>query len=403
MEAASQILDSQRDVGILPGSFKLGSDPFGVRRPFLSLETLPQPEQGPAVPWVAVEVGSKHPFGLCVLLVQEKSRAQRFANRVVPVRGLIVGNGILRRDGCRATRQVCRKMKSDRIKKFKEGNNMAVDPVCKMTVDEKKAAAMSQYKGRTIYFCAVGCKQKFDADPGKVYQDGLVIISVIIPTLNEAAGIRETLSALKGARNAEVIVADGGSVDGTRELAEPLVDRLVVSSPGRGRQMNAGAGASKGEALLFLHADTRLPAGWEGAIRNALSDDAVAGGAFELSIASNRPALGWIARVANARSRLTRVPYGDQAVFVRRAVFERLGGFPEIPIMEDVVFGRKLKRAGRVTIIRSPVRTSARRWEAEGLIYATLRNWTLAALFLLGVRPEHLARWYRDVRKEKGV
>lgn len=228
-------------------------------------------------------------------------------------------------------------------------------------------------------------------------------ISVIIPTFNEACGIRETLTRVRSGSDVEVIVSDGGSSDGTPALARDLADRVVASPPGRGRQMNTGVRACRGDILLFLHADTLLPPGWDMMIREIISDGGIAGGAFDLGIASERPGLAWIARAASWRSRLTRVPYGDQAPFVRRTVFEAIGGYPEIPIMEDVAFARKLKRAGRIRFIARPVSTSARRWENEGVLFTTLRNWAIVTCFLAGVAPERLARWYRDVRAEKGA
>lgn len=222
-------------------------------------------------------------------------------------------------------------------------------------------------------------------------------LSVVIPALDEAAILGDTLAALPPGVT-EVIVADGGSRDATRAIARAHGAGVVEATPGRGLQMNAGAGAARGSVLLFLHADTRLPEGAAEAIAAALADPAVVGGAFRLGIDSPDGFLRLVAGAANLRARLTGVAYGDQAVFVRREAFEALGGFPPIPIMEDVAFGRRLKRRGRVVLLRARVATSARRWERENPLYTTLRNTVLVSLFLLGVAPKRLARRYRPVR-----
>ena len=160
--------------------------------------------------------------------------------------------------------------------------------------------------------------------------------------------------------------------------------------------MNAGAAAASGDILIFLHADTRLPADALPLISRAMRDSACWGGAFSLGISSPKWIYGLIARTASARSRLTRIPYGDQAIFLRRDSFRELGGYPEIPIMEDVALMREVKkRDGKITIIPCPVATSPRRWEREGLLYATLRNWLLLVLYLLGGSPEKLVRYYQ--------
>lgn len=222
-------------------------------------------------------------------------------------------------------------------------------------------------------------------------------LSVVIPTLDEAAVLGDTLAALPPGP-VEVIVADGGSRDATRAIARAHGCRVVASTPGRGVQMNAGAAAAKGGVLLFLHADTRLPPGAPEAIAAALADPEVVGGAFRLGIDSPDRFLRLVAEAANLRSRLTGVCYGDQAPFVRREAFAALGGFPPFPIMEDVAFGRALRRLGRVVLLEGRVATSARRWERENPLYTTLRNTALVSLFRLGVAPERLARWYRPVR-----
>lgn len=226
-------------------------------------------------------------------------------------------------------------------------------------------------------------------------------IAVVIPTLREGATLGAMLAALPDGL-AEVIVADGGSTDATREVARAHGCRVVESPPGRGVQMNAGASAATAPVLLFLHADTRLPADAPARIARALADPGVVGGGFRLGIASDARFLSFIAAAANLRTRLTGVFYGDQALFVRREAFAALGGFAPIPIMEDVDLGRRLKRRGRVRLLDAAVQTSARRWERENPLYTTLRNTLLVSLYLLGVPPRRLARWYPPVREGAG-
>jgi len=223
-------------------------------------------------------------------------------------------------------------------------------------------------------------------------------ISVIIPTFNEAGIIADALRSLPPDSRLECIVVDGGSTDDTVVRARPIADRLLVTGAGRARQMNAGAGAAKGEVLLFLHADTRLPAGAPEEVIRAMENPGVVGGAFRLAIDSPRRILRWISAAANLRSRLTRVPYGDQGIFVRRSVFESLGGFPDLPLMEDLEFSRRLKGAGRTVLLPAFVRTAARRWEREGVWHVTLRNRLFVLLYFSGVSPARLARRYRPIR-----
>lgn len=160
--------------------------------------------------------------------------------------------------------------------------------------------------------------------------------------------------------------------------------------------MNAGAQRASGDLLLFLHADTILPPGGIRTLLETMGPSGRVGGAFDLDIASNRPALRLIARMGSLRSRVTRIPYGDQGIFIRRAAFQALGGFSDIPLMEDVDLMRRIKRRGwPILILPLRVRTSPRRWEREGIVYGTLRNWTLILLYLTGVSPDRLARYYR--------
>ncbi|MDY6904991.1 MAG: TIGR04283 family arsenosugar biosynthesis glycosyltransferase [Thermodesulfobacteriota bacterium] len=223
-------------------------------------------------------------------------------------------------------------------------------------------------------------------------------LSIIIPVLHEAGSINPTLDAIDaatGGMSTETIVVDGAS-DGDTLAAVSGRDVLeILSAPGRGTQMNAGATEASGEIFLFLHADTRLPEGAGELIINACKDESVTGGAFDLGIDSPRPGFRMIETIASLRSRLTRIPYGDQAIFIKAAIFRALGGYRPIPIMEDIDLMQRLKRHGyQIRLLRPAVMTSARRWEKEGVCYVTLRNLCLSTLFYLGVSPERLKRFY---------
>lgn len=217
-------------------------------------------------------------------------------------------------------------------------------------------------------------------------------ISVVVPALNEAPGIRaclEALAPLRG-RGHEVIVVDGGSDDGTPRLAAGLCDRLLVSPRGRAVQMNAGAREASGEALVFLHADSRLPALADGLILEALSTHAW--GRFDIEIESRHPLLKVVACAMNLRSRLTGIATGDQAIFARRAAF---GGFPEIPLMEDIAFSKAMKRRGAPACLRARAVASGRRWEARGVVRTVVLMWRLRLAYALGADPARLADRYR--------
>ena len=222
------------------------------------------------------------------------------------------------------------------------------------------------------------------------------MLSIIVPALREAENLARLLPALRAeAPGAEIIVADGGSDDGSREAAARVPGVLVLAGArGRARQMNAGARAARGDVLLFLHADTVLPPGFERAIARALADPGVVGGRFDVRL--DNP--GWpyrmIGGLMNWRSRLSGISTGDQALFVRREVFEALGGFPDIPLMEDVEITRRLKRRGRQAALRDQVTTSARKWEREGVARTIGLMWTLRLLYACGVSPARLHRWY---------
>jgi rSAM/selenodomain-associated transferase 2 len=216
-------------------------------------------------------------------------------------------------------------------------------------------------------------------------------LSIVIPTLNEAAGIVRALEALAPLRanGHEVIVADGGSEDGTRELAAALAGRVIAVPRGRARQMNAGAAAASGEALLFLHADTRLPAGADELIFRSLENKLW--GRFDVRIEAVHPLLAVVAFAMNLRSRLTGIATGDQAIFVRRTAF---AGFPEIPLMEDIAFCKTMKRRARPACLRARVTTSGRRWERDGVLRTVLLMWRLRLAYFLGASPDELARRY---------
>jgi rSAM/selenodomain-associated transferase 2 len=217
------------------------------------------------------------------------------------------------------------------------------------------------------------------------------LISIVVPALNEAPLIGAALTALAPlrARGHEVIVVDGGSEDGTREIAAPLCDRVLAAPRGRARQMNAGARAARGDALVFLHADTRLPADAGAQISNGLRTRLW--GRFDVAIEGRHRLLPVIARAMNLRTRQTGIATGDQAIFVRREAF---AGFPEIALMEDVAFSREMKRRGRPACVRSRVLTSGRRWESRGVLRTVALMWQLRLLYFLGSAPEALARRY---------
>lgn len=222
-------------------------------------------------------------------------------------------------------------------------------------------------------------------------------ISVIIPTLNEETTLAETLHLLRLHKPDEVIVADGGSTDATCRLAAGA-DRLVTSPCGRALQMNAGAAASRGDILLFLHADCSLEAGALEAARHVLGKRGVAAGCFRMKVRAHGLLYRSIDYCATARVRLTGIAYGDQGLFVRRELFERLGGFPRLGLMEDLYFSKTLRRQGRLIVADKHIYVSPRRWQQAGVVRQTLRNWGLTALAASGTPPDWLARFYPAVR-----
>ena len=227
-------------------------------------------------------------------------------------------------------------------------------------------------------------------------------LSVVIPALDEAANLTRLLPDLERAcPGAEVLVVDGGSRDGTAAVVAGRPGaRLLAGARGRARQMNAGARAAAGDVLLFLHADTRLPDGAASAIEGALVDPSVVGGRFDVRFDSSRHLMKMVAWFMNARSRATSICTGDQAIFVRRSAFEAVGGYPDIPLMEDIELSRRLKARGRLAALRARVTTSARKWEREGPLRTIGLMWTLRLLHFLGVAPARLHRWYYGAPKE---
>ena len=222
-------------------------------------------------------------------------------------------------------------------------------------------------------------------------------ISIIIPVLNEEEALGHTLKFLSGSAH-EIIVVDGGSTDRSKEVAQRYTSHILGSPPGRGRQQNKGAQHAHGDVFLFLHADTLLPRGFEEMMRKTFSNPMILFGAFRLSIYPASPMLNLIALIANLRSRLLKIPYGDQGLFIRRADYFRVGGFKDIPLMEDVDMVRRLNKTGRFKLATGSIKTSARRWEKEGAIYTTIRNWSLITRYLLGVSPDRLHHFYSNSR-----
>jgi rSAM/selenodomain-associated transferase 2 len=221
-------------------------------------------------------------------------------------------------------------------------------------------------------------------------------LSIVMPVLDEAAAIAAALDDLAALRcqGAEIIVVDGGSRDATRSLAAPRADRVVDAPRGRASQMNAGALAARAPTLLFLHADTRLPRGALDAIVSGLGRGGHDWGRFDVEICGRGTMLPVIAWAMNARSRLTGIATGDQAIFVRRDVFEQGGGFPAIPLMEDVALSKRLKRRSPPLCLRERVVTSGRRWERRGTFRTIMLMWRLRLAYALGADPCRLARRY---------
>ena len=223
-------------------------------------------------------------------------------------------------------------------------------------------------------------------------------LSIIVPALNEAASIEATLAALAALRQrgAEVIVVDGGSSDATVDVAAGGADQVVVAERGRARQMNAGARCASGDMLLFLHADTVLPADADAQIARALERGRW--GRFDIAIVGGSRWLGLVALLMNWRSRLTGICTGDQGLYLTRQLFDALGGFADLPLMEDVEFSRRARRIARPVAIAARAQTSGRRWERRGVWRTILLMWSLRWRYFFGADPDALARRYREVR-----
>jgi rSAM/selenodomain-associated transferase 2 len=222
------------------------------------------------------------------------------------------------------------------------------------------------------------------------------VLSIIVPCLNEADGIADALSALAPlrARGTEVIVVDGGSQDGTSARAAPRADLVITSQRGRSVQMNAGAARARGEILLFLHADTRLPESADALIVDGLTRSRRGWGRFDVTITGRHPLLRVVSRLMNLRSRLTGIATGDQAIFVTKSLFTAAGGYPEIALMEDVELSGRLKRFGPPLCLKHRLTTSGRRWEKHGVLRTILLMWRLRLAYRLGADPGKLAIRY---------
>lgn len=221
-------------------------------------------------------------------------------------------------------------------------------------------------------------------------------LSIIMPVLDEGEGIAAALDALADLRalGTEVIVVDGGSRDATIQRARMRADRVISAPRGRALQMNAGAEKSAGDVLLFLHADTRLPADAEHIVLNGLERSGRAWGRFDVEIEGRNPLLAVVARLMSIRSRLTGIATGDQAIFVRRDAFQAAGGFAAIPLMEDIALSKRLKRVSRPLCLRECAVTSGRRWENHGVLSTVLLMWRLRLAYFFGADPQALARRY---------
>jgi len=224
--------------------------------------------------------------------------------------------------------------------------------------------------------------------------------SIIVPVFHEGERINdliECVNRLDSDGNAEIIIVDGTEEKDTLTAIRSSHVIKISSARGRAKQMNAGASISRGEILIFLHADTELPVHALRKIGSFIEQTKYVGGAFDLGIKSDKLIFKVIGTLSSLRSRLNRVPLGDQAIFIRREYFNKMGGYKEIPLMEDVELLRRIKKSGdRIRIFNDRVMTSPRRWEKEGVIYCTLRNWVLQALYLLGVSPEKFTNFYKS-------
>ncbi len=227
-------------------------------------------------------------------------------------------------------------------------------------------------------------------------------LSIVIPALNEEALLGKTLNSIDSDPETEILLVDGGSTDATRQIAEATGACILPTKSGRAAQMNAGAAAARGEILLFLHADTCLPRGYREQIEAALNRPGIVAGAFRLGFDDPRTSLRLVAAGANLRSRFRQLPYGDQALFVRKTVFAETGGFRELPVMEDCEWVRRLRRRGRIALVPGHVTSSARRWHLHGIFRTTLTHQFMLWGWKLGLSPERLVRW-RARRQQKEI
>jgi rSAM/selenodomain-associated transferase 2 len=221
-------------------------------------------------------------------------------------------------------------------------------------------------------------------------------LSIIIPVLNEGdaiAGALDVLAELRR-RGAEVLVVDGGSGDATVAHARPRADHVLSAPRGRASQMNAGAAVAAGDVFLFLHADTRLPHDADALVRDGIARSGRNWGRFDVTIVGRPPLLRLVAMLMNLRSRLSGIATGDQAIFATREAFRTAGGFPEIPLMEDIALSKALKRGSRPLCLRARVTTSGRRWETHGVLRTIVLMWRLRLAYFLGTDPARLARQY---------
>ncbi|MFM7365038.1 MAG: TIGR04283 family arsenosugar biosynthesis glycosyltransferase [Cuspidothrix sp.] len=221
-------------------------------------------------------------------------------------------------------------------------------------------------------------------------------ISIIIPTLNEASNIKAVVNSIRYSNDIEIIVVDGGSVDETLLIAKSLDVKVIVASPGRANQMNAGAMVASGEILLFLHGDTLLPKGFDVMVHRTLAKPGIVAGAFALYINAPNWGLRLVEFGVKWRSHLWQMPYGDQAIFLTKDVFQQVGYFPQMPIMEDFELIRKLKSLGKIYLLSAPVITSPRRWLKKGIFHTTILNQIVVIAYLLGVSPNRICNWYRQ-------
>ena len=228
------------------------------------------------------------------------------------------------------------------------------------------------------------------------------LISIIIPVLNEAAIIQPTLLQLQGNSDIEIIVVDGGSKDRTLTLAKQTGVKVIsVAGRGRAAQMNAGANMARGDILLFLHIDTQLPPDFLNLVVKTLAQPEVIAGAFELAIEGEDGSLRWLEMLVKVRSHFLSLPYGDQAIFIRKQIFADMGGFSDLPIMEDFEFVQRLKRQGKIAIAPAAVHTSGRRWQKLGVWKTTLINQLVILGYYLGISPTKLRNFYRSRGRQK--